>query len=249
MPILPVVYDDTLSYYEQLCKFANKLNELVDALNNFNADVEEMVDNKIAILKEYVDIENKKQDELNKEKFNDVYSFIETKINEVYAYIRNGDKIIKNYIDAEILKLKEWVNEAILGNIIIYDPTTGYNNTLEVVMAHIYDGLRYWGINCYQFDGAENTCNQLDGHCYTALEFDANSLQILGKYYPHYIFNPIDGDYDSVQRVLYQWFQYQRENAIICNTFDGLEKDVTTLDGLDFTAIGFDETGKTILPS
>lgn len=32
--ILPLVYDDSLSYYEVLCKLREKLNELIDAVNN-----------------------------------------------------------------------------------------------------------------------------------------------------------------------------------------------------------------------
>lgn len=246
-PILPLVYDDTLSYYEQLCKFASKLNELVDGLNNFNENVEDMVDSKISILKEYVDNENKKQDDITTEKFNDVYNFINNKINEIYTYINNGDTILKNYIDNEIKKLKEWVNEAVLGNIIIYDPTTGYKNPLETVLSHIYDALRYWGINCYQFDSANITCDYFDNKNMTALEFDTKSLEIIGKYYPHYIFNPIDGEYDSVQRVLYQWFQYHRDNAIIANVFDGYEKTVNVLDTYEYTCYSFDDNANNII--
>lgn len=31
--ILPLTYDDSLSYYEQVCKITNKMNELVDFAN------------------------------------------------------------------------------------------------------------------------------------------------------------------------------------------------------------------------
>lgn len=31
--ILPLTYDDSLSYYEQLCKLTNKMNELIDFVN------------------------------------------------------------------------------------------------------------------------------------------------------------------------------------------------------------------------
>lgn len=31
--ILPLTYDDSLSYYEQLCKLTNKMNEIVDFVN------------------------------------------------------------------------------------------------------------------------------------------------------------------------------------------------------------------------
>lgn len=31
--VLPLVYDDSLSYYEVLCKVVNKLNEVIDIIN------------------------------------------------------------------------------------------------------------------------------------------------------------------------------------------------------------------------
>lgn len=31
--ILPLTYDDSLSYYEQLCKLTNKMNELINFVN------------------------------------------------------------------------------------------------------------------------------------------------------------------------------------------------------------------------
>lgn len=33
--ILPLVYDDSISYYEAICKFQSKLNELIEANNDF----------------------------------------------------------------------------------------------------------------------------------------------------------------------------------------------------------------------
>lgn len=32
--VLPLVYDDSLSYYECICKLTNKVNELIDTFND-----------------------------------------------------------------------------------------------------------------------------------------------------------------------------------------------------------------------
>lgn len=32
--VLPLVYDNSLSYYEAICKLTEKVNELVDIVNN-----------------------------------------------------------------------------------------------------------------------------------------------------------------------------------------------------------------------
>lgn len=52
--VLPLVYDDSLSYYELLCKVVQYLNNTIQAVNETTADVEELK-NLYIQLKEYVD--------------------------------------------------------------------------------------------------------------------------------------------------------------------------------------------------
>lgn len=246
-PILPLVYDDSLSYYEALCKFNEKLNEVINKINNFQSDIEEMVDNKINVLKEYVDAENEKQNANFQDKINVLEKEINDKIEVLYNYILNVKTDIYNYINYEILNLKKYVDNVILGQIMVYDPTTGYKNRLDKTISNIYDALRYWGINCYQFDSAENTAKQFDDKQITALKFDTLALQILAKFYNHYIFDPINGLYDKLQDVLYRWFQVYRTQAISCNTFDGKEDTATILDTLEYSAYEFDDIGESLI--
>ena len=45
--ILPLSYDDSLSYYEQLCKLTNKMNEIVEFINgNFSEAIQNYIDKK-----------------------------------------------------------------------------------------------------------------------------------------------------------------------------------------------------------
>ena len=48
--ILPLTYDDSLSYYEQVCKLTAKMNEIIDAVNGdisekIQAYIDEKFDN------------------------------------------------------------------------------------------------------------------------------------------------------------------------------------------------------------
>lgn len=45
--VLPLVYDDSLSYYENICKLTNKMNEII---NFFNGNIEQQ-------LKDYIEKE------------------------------------------------------------------------------------------------------------------------------------------------------------------------------------------------
>lgn len=40
--VLPLAYDDSLSYYEVLCKVTNKLNEVIDLYNDMQSTIEEL---------------------------------------------------------------------------------------------------------------------------------------------------------------------------------------------------------------
>lgn len=42
--VLPLVYDDSLSYLEVLCKMKEKLNEMIEELGEFNVHLKEMQD-------------------------------------------------------------------------------------------------------------------------------------------------------------------------------------------------------------
>lgn len=43
--ILPLTYDDSLSYYEQVCKLTTKMNEIVDFINtNIDKALTEYID-------------------------------------------------------------------------------------------------------------------------------------------------------------------------------------------------------------
>lgn len=52
--VLPLVYDDSLSYYEQLCKVVGKLNEIIDVADKFSEQYQEIQD-AIAELQKQID--------------------------------------------------------------------------------------------------------------------------------------------------------------------------------------------------
>lgn len=254
--VLPLVYDDSLSYYEAICKLTAKINEIIDLYNNISDDFGALVDQKIAEFKIYVDGENAKQDEkLNEfekqtdENFERVYEKISLEVTQLYTYIDNLDNTLRIWVAGEINALKKYIDDAILGKIMIYDPTTGYKNPLDVVINHVYDALRYYGITCYDYDSAKWSAQRYDDTHITALKFDTLSKQIIGKIYEWCVFDYVTGTYDTVQRVLYRLFQTVRPNAITTNTYDTRTLTVDAYDALDLTAFEFDNDGSNQIPS
>lgn len=45
IPVLPTVYSDSLSYYEELCKINTKINEIISTINSgFEDDIQTAID-------------------------------------------------------------------------------------------------------------------------------------------------------------------------------------------------------------
>lgn len=52
--VLPLVYDDSLSYYEVLCKMRDKLNEMIDSMSDLNDTIKE-IQAAIAQIQKWID--------------------------------------------------------------------------------------------------------------------------------------------------------------------------------------------------
>ena len=52
--VLPLVYDDSLSYYEVLCKIVAYLNKLITDTNSIIADIDELTE-ELATVQEWID--------------------------------------------------------------------------------------------------------------------------------------------------------------------------------------------------
>lgn len=70
--VLPLVFDDSLSYYEQLCKVADKLNQTI---TNINANTQQIAENKqdILALEQALDTVNQTLEDIKNGKYVDLY--------------------------------------------------------------------------------------------------------------------------------------------------------------------------------
>lgn len=117
--VLPLVYDDSLSYYEVLCKVKNKINEMIDY-------VDELEDRSVARANAYTDSKiiefQERADELEKN-FNDKIKELNTdfdgfkeSVNSDLSGFREELTKLEKYVDAEIVAMKEYTDTAIEEN-------------------------------------------------------------------------------------------------------------------------------------
>ena len=99
--VIPLVFDDSLSYYEAICKFMQKLNEVISALNN-NAECIDELQDKYIILQRNFDALEVKWEEFKtyiENKFNTFKTEITTREENFETTINNEFTTFKNYVE------------------------------------------------------------------------------------------------------------------------------------------------------
>ena len=131
--ILPLVYDESLSYYEVLCKVANKLNETIEATNQLEDNITALNDNVNTLAQQVQDIANEIDtfEENVTARFNALeiainasvdakmaevdakMNEVDTKLADALAEVDSLKADLQAYVDATVKSLTEQVNQAI----------------------------------------------------------------------------------------------------------------------------------------
>lgn len=117
-PILPAVYSEALSYMEALAQYCAKLNEVIDALNEFSTEVlteaNAYTDSKVNAQTQFV--ENAVRDLSNlantlETQFENLVSIVGEDIDAIRAEITADIEAVNNRTDLRIQQNNEWILE------------------------------------------------------------------------------------------------------------------------------------------
>lgn len=258
---LPTAYDDSLSYYETILKLLNlmialaeadedvvhwtELNPILDQIDKAITSLQNQINDanhRITDLKAYFDADQIRQTKELKDYTDSVTAMIKI---ELASVIASGDAANKAYIDWQITKITEMINDLVCRfNRGIFDPTSGKCEDVGTVVNRVYHWLRYRAQTVTEFDGNGLTAQQLDAVGYTAKEFDLYSKEILQFDFNHGGFSPVTGELCSYQIMIEQLANFHRSdwNA---GGFDAKEYTAQTFDDLGWTAYYFDFTNYT----
>lgn len=175
---LPLAFDESLSYLEQLCALLNKLNETIeivnkntDLINNININFD-AINNAITKLNtDLANLEKNINDKVTQD-LNDQYNKVLQLMND-YQIIFN-----QNLTDTKN-ELNDRITEIELGNVMAYDPTTGENAPVSEVILNIYDALRNNSITVSEFESLELSATEFDNKQISAYNFDVNGKTFL----------------------------------------------------------------------
>lgn len=198
--ILPLVYDESLSYYEVLCKVACSLNETIDAVNALNDNVVEL-NGRVNILQEEVEAIakeiNKFEQDMNA-KFDileaQIYAKVDAKLAEVDVRMDEMESEInqfKSMLEISLQEFETHINKLITDELAIID---------------------------YKFNSLENN---LKAYIYTELQ---KALDKIPKITNVTIYDPTTGRLGDIQDVIYHMFDIYRYNYVLnCQEIDNLQ--------------------------
>lgn len=175
---IPLAFDESLSYLEELSAILNKLNEVVVQTNKNTYFIENYQDEYDALKKQMdeliVDV-NTRFEEIEAS----LNSRFATLANQVISLINNNYLILKDYIDDKYEELDYKIDHISIDNIILRDPSTGLFSNIQVVVNNLFNTFNVDALTATEFDALELTATSFDAYQITAYEFDTQGKTIL----------------------------------------------------------------------
>lgn len=169
---------DMMTDVEFLLGMLKKLNEVIkqvnqntEFINNYSGKIEE-IEAKIEQL--YSDMDEFKADTMA-----DINARFQQIIIELNSAIATCLVQANAYTDAKYADLQQEIEQIVVGQITVYDPTTGVRSPLQTVIDNLYDSGRDSALTASEYDALDLTATAYDGYDLTAIEYDSNAKNLL----------------------------------------------------------------------
>lgn len=175
---IPLAFDESLSYLEELSAILKKLNEVITQVNSNT---------------EFIDTYESEYDELKKQldnlinevnvRFIEIENELEAEFrsltNQVIGLIDNNYRVLKDYIDDKYEELDYKIEHISIDNIVLRDPSTGLFSNIQVVVNNLFNTFNVDALTATEFDALDLTATAFDAYQITAYEFDTQGKIIL----------------------------------------------------------------------
>lgn len=261
-PEVPAVFNDYITYYEQLAFVQTKINEIIAELDGYNEEflkeANAYTDAQIALLKQYV----QQADEALKNDYNDKFEKVNDAINQMNSII--GDLNVsfatlydewihyQGKIDSQFQlmykNLQQYIldNIATLTNVMVTNPINGKWENINKVLDEMWKASMWAAITAKQFDSLDFTASEFDALLITARDFDYYARLVLFKYVWLRMRSPFTGKLDTYENIINSLAALHMK-GITAQEFDNLNEVAQTFDDMDITAYEMDWNGKSIL--
>ena len=261
---LPAVYDDSLSYYEQLCRIKYKLNEVIKNLNdleeNLPSCVKQAIDEALGGWEERMEAQfaeqnariaaaEKKIDDSVAEMqaqldaaIREMEQTINAQLNALYLILVNGINSNRAYIDSQISLLKAEFPD--LSTVYVISPVDGQLVKIQDCVNDMYNVLRYGALTAAQYDALQLTAKEYDDKSLTAFTYDMYGLCELWSYLNvHRMHSVTTGEIVAIPAGVYQLTDKVRTGGLTATAYDTKELTASVYDGKAVTAYNYDWSG------
>lgn len=169
---------DMMTDVEYLLGILKKLNSMIAQLNantefieKYSGKIEEIEAEMAALRQEMSDFEEQITLDISNR-------FAEITV-QLQAMIATALTQANAYTDALGARLEEEIQEIELGQISVYDPTTGVMSPLQVVIDNLYGSTREEALTATEYDALDLTATAYDAYDITAFNYDKYGKTIL----------------------------------------------------------------------
>lgn len=262
--VLPAVYDNSLSYYEQLCRIKYKLNEVIKNLNdleeNLPSYVKQAIDEALGGWEERMEEQFAEQNAriaaAEKKIYDSVAEMqaqldaairemeqtINAQLNALYLILVNGINANRAYIDSQISLLKAEFPD--LSTVYVISPVDGQLVKIQDCVNDMYNVLRYGALTAAQYDALQLTAKEYDDKSLTAFTYDMYGLCELWSYLNvHRMHSVTTGEIVAIPAGVYQLTDKVRTSGLTATAYDAKELTASGYDGKAVTAYNYDWSG------
>lgn len=173
---------DMMTDVEFLLGMLKKLNEVIkqvnqntEFINNYSGKIEE-IEAKINQL--YSDMDEFKADTMA-----DINARFQQIVIELNSAIATCLVQANAYTDGKFAQLEQEIEQIVVGQITVYDPTTGVRSPLQTVIDNLYDSGRADALTATEYDTLDSgdplTATAYDAYELTAIDYDSNAKNLL----------------------------------------------------------------------
>ena len=169
---------DMMTDVEFLMGVLKKLNEIIaqtnqntEFINNYTGKIEELEAEMANLRQEMTEFEQHINDSI-------AMQFAEIKV-ELQSMIATTLVQAKAYTDSVAANLEDEIQQISIGQISVFDPTTGYYSPLQTVIDNLYNTSRDDALTASEYDARDLTATAYDEYELTAREYDVNGKSLL----------------------------------------------------------------------
>lgn len=170
--------NDMMTDVEFLLGVLKKLNETIAQVNSNTKFIDEYSGKIEEIEAEVASLRQEMTDFESAVNANIAAQFNAIKI-ELQAMIATALTQANAYTDAKAAQLEQEIREITLGDITVYDPTTGVLSPLQTVLDNLYGSTRDDALTATEYDALDLTATAYDAYDITAFDYDKYGKTIL----------------------------------------------------------------------